>query len=108
MYLLRRLFVLILSIICVGMIANADDGKKYVVEGNTYISSTGRASESLKTSYTWKDNKGNIYPIYMSSSGSCYIIKTSSKTGKQYKNYLGPDISKDICNKIGKRYKGKK
>ena len=44
----------------------------------------------------------------MSASGSCYVIKTSKKTGKEYKQYLKPDVSQDICNKLGKEYKGKK
>lgn len=106
---IRRIFALILFIICISMVANADD-KNYKCENNTY-SSTGRlhsASTSQTTPYFWSDSKGNKYPIYISNSGSCYIIKKSNKTGKDYKIYMKPEISKDICTKLGKEYKGKK
>ena len=105
---IRRLFAIILFIICISMIANADN--KYKCVNNTY-SSTGRVNNSsapISTGFTWSDSKRNKYPIYISNSGSCYVIKTSKKTGKEYKNYLGPEISQDICSKLGKIYKGKK
>ena len=92
---IRRLLVLILIIICCALIANADDNKGFKCENNTY-SSTGR-------------EKSNSTAINMSpSSGSCYIIKVSAKINKEYKQYLGPDVSQDICKKLGKEYKSKK
>lgn len=106
---IRRIFALILMIICVGIVANADD-KSYKCEGSTY-SSTGRVAGNTvpaSTPYFWSDSKGNKYPIYISNSGSCYIIKKSNKTGKEYKQYLKPEISQDICKKLAKEYKGKK
>lgn len=36
-------------------------------------------SEPEKTAYTWKDSKGNVYPIYISSTGSCFVLKVSAK-----------------------------
>ena len=111
MIIIRRLFILLLITICCGMVANADGDKKFKCENNVY-SSTGRvannSSTPVCTGFEWTDSKGNKYPIYISASGSCYIFKTSSKTGKEYKQYLSPDISKDICAKLGKEYKGKR
>ena len=110
MIIIRRLFVLLLITICCVMIANADGNKSFKCENNTY-SSTGRVksnSTAINTGFNQSDNKGNSYPIYISASGSCYIIKTSSKTGKEYKQYLKPEVSQDICKKLGKEYKGKK
>ena len=108
---IRRLFALILMIVCVSMVANADDdNKSYKCEGSTY-SSTGRVAGNTAptpTPYFWSDSKGNKYPIYISNSGSCYVIKTSKKTGKEYKSYLGPEISQDICKKMNREYKGKR
>lgn len=107
---IRRIFALILIIICCSLIANADGNKSFKCEGTTY-SSMGRVNNSstpTSTSFTWTDSKGKSYPIYISNSGSCYIIKTSSKSGKEYKSYLGPEISQDICKKLNKEYKGKK
>lgn len=50
--------------------------------------------------YHYFDTKGVRYPIYISSKGKCFIIRTSSKTGKKYKQYL-PEVSKEIklCGK---------
>lgn len=108
---LRRLFAIILFIICVGMIANAqNNNNSYKCEGTTY-SSTGRVAGNTAptpTPYTWQDSKGNKYPIYMSNTGSCFIIKKSKKTGKDYKSYLKPEVSQDICKKMNREYKGKK
>lgn len=103
--------IFILCILLSGSVYAATDGdKSFTKEGNTY-SSTGRQvanSKPIATGCTWVDSKGNQYPIFMSNSGSCYVIKTSAKTGKEYKSYLKPDVSKDICAKLGKEYKGKK
>lgn len=110
MIIIRRLLVLLLISICCGMIANADGNKSYKCEGNTY-SSTGRVKSNptaINTGFNWTDSKGKSYPIYMSASGSCYIIKKSNKTGKDYKEYMKPEVSQDICKKLGKEYKGKK
>lgn len=109
---MKRLFAIILFIISVCLVANADDNKTFVKSGNTYTnSSTGREksnSQPVATEFTWKDSKGVEYPIYISSTGSCYVIKISKKTNKEYKHYLGPEISKDICDRLGIEYKGKK
>ena len=111
MIIIRRLLVLLLVTVCCGLVANADSDKSFKCENNTY-SSTGRvntnSSAPISTGFQWTDNKGNSYPIYISASGSCYIIKVSAKTNKEYKQYLKPDISQDICKKLGKEYKSKR
>lgn len=83
--------------------------QKYEVQGNEYVAkSTARTkSEPKKTQFTWTDAKGTKYPIYMSGTGSCFIIKKSSKTGKEYRSYLGPEVSMDICKRMNVEYKGK-
>lgn len=53
------------------------------------------------TGYTWKDSKGNVYDIYISKKGSCYIIKTSKKTGKPYRQYLPKEVSNQIAEELG-------
>lgn len=110
MIIIRRLLVLLLITICCGLIANADGDKSFKCENNTY-SSTGRVksnSTAINTGFNWTDSKGNSYSIYMSASGSCYIIKISKTKNKEYRDYLGPEISQDICKKLGKEYKAKK
>ncbi len=86
--------------------------QSYERQGNTFVAKSNKGSrakaEPTKTKFTWKDSKGNEYPIYMSSTGSCFIIKTSAKTGKEYRNYLGSEISEQMCKELGVEYKGKK
>lgn len=83
----------------------------YTRSGNTFISSTGELKakqEPTKTKFTWKDSKGKEYPIYISKNGSCFVIKVSAKTGKEYRNYLGTEISSQICKELNIEYKSKK
>ena len=104
---IRRLFTLLLLVLAIGLAANA---QSYSREGNTFISSTGERvkAEPTKTKFKWVDSKGKEYPIYISSNGSCFVIKVSAKTGKEYKNYLGSEISQQICKELNVEYKGKK
>ena len=104
---IRRLLAILLLVLAIGLAANA---QTYTRNGNTFTSakSVKAKAEPVKTKFTWKDSKGKEYPIYISAKGSCYVIKTSSKTGKEYKSYLGPEISQQICKELGVEYKGKK
>ena len=85
-------------------------GQTFKQEGTKIIAVSNRTStksEPVKTKFTYQDNKGNTYPIYMSSTGSCFVNKVSSKTGKEYKYYLKPEISATICKQLGVEYKPK-
>lgn len=100
--LLKGLFFLLFMLF--GLWATAD-AQTYKQEGNVFSSvKTTKNVTSEKTPYTWKDSKGKEYPIYISQSGSCYVIKTSAKTGNTYKQYLGPEISIKICENLGRKY----
>ena len=62
----------------------------------TQVSNKKEVSEKeVKTKYTYTDSKGNVYPIYLSSTGKAFIKKVSKKTGKVYRQYL-PEIGKQI------------
>lgn len=104
---IRRLLALLLLVLAMGLAANA---QTYTRSGNTFISSTGERvkAEPVKTKFTWKDSKGNEYPIYISSKGSCFVIKGKDKNGKDKKTYLGPEISQQICKELNVEYKSKK
>ena len=104
---IKRLFALLLLVLAIGLAANA---QTYTRSGNTFASakSVKAKAEPVKTKFTWKDGKGKEYPVYISAKGSCFVIKTSSKTGKEYKNYLGPEISQQICKELNIKYNGKK
>lgn len=104
---IRRLLALLLLVLAMGLAANA---QTYTRNGNTFTSakSVKAKAEPVKTKFTWKDSKGKEYPVYISTKGSCFVIKVSSKTGKEYKNYLGPEISQQICKELNIKYNGKK
>ena len=100
--------LLFLLFMLFGLWATADAQTTYKQEGNTFSSvKTTKTVTSEKTPYTWKDSKGEEYPIYISSTGSCFVIKVSSKTGKEYRQYLGPKISEEICKQLGRKYAAK-
>jgi hypothetical protein len=68
-------------------------------KGNNFTQVTNKGGKSggkeTKTQYTYTDSKGNVYPVYLSSTGKAFIKKVSKKTGKEYKQYM-PEIGKQI------------
>jgi hypothetical protein len=86
--------------------------KSYSVEGNTYKPTTEKHQSSHKQDTTvtpyFYEVSGQQYPIIMSKSGSCFIGRTSNRTGKYYRQYLGEEVSRDICAKMGVEYKNRK
>ena len=83
--------------------------QSYSKEGKVFTqvkSSVSTSSNDVETSYTWKDTKGNEYPIILhqyqkgdnAGKWTCYVIKISEKTGKNYKYYLpsGIEVAEDI------------
>lgn len=59
-------------------------------------------SKFTKTGFTWKDSNGDEYPVYMAYTGSCFVIKTS-RSGEDYRVYLGEEVSKQINNELSNR-----
>ena len=55
-----------------------------------------------KTGFTWKDSKGDEYPVYIAHTGSCFVIKTS-KSGEDYRAYLGEEVSGQIRKELNNR-----
>lgn len=99
-------FIIILLAMTLGVVANAQTPEvTFKKEGTTYSSNSTRgASVEKETGFTWEDSKGNTYPIFMGKTGSCYIKRISKNTGKEYKQYLGAEISADICKQLGIPY----
>lgn len=72
-----------------------------VRDGNTFrVENTTSVNKDTKTKYTWEDKDGNIYPIYITKKGACYILRISKKTGKEYKYYLPKDIQETIKKEL--------
>lgn len=106
-----RRFIVIMLTLMLGIGANAQTPEKTFEKNGATYSSVKKSSKSVEveTEFTWEDSKGNVYPIYMNqSSGSCYVKRISQKSGNEYKYYLGPEISQDICNQLGVKYTPRK
>ena len=66
------------------------------------VSSEDRQNQGYtKTDFTWKDSKGDEYPVYIAHTGSYFIIRTS-KSGDDYRAYLGEEVSKQIRKELSK------
>lgn len=90
-----------LNILLVALIAvfttTMVEAQSVVRNGNTFTQQSKPKTEAKVTQYTYIDRDGVKYPIYLSSKGKAFIIKTSKKTGKQYRQYL-PEITRQIAN----------
>ena len=51
--------------------------------------------DAKMTKYFYMTVDRTKYPIYISSDRKCFIIRTSTKTGKQYRQYL-PEVTKKL------------
>lgn len=74
-----------------------------VRNGNTFVQVSDSSNKIQKdtptmTKYFYIGADGKKYPIYVSSKGKYFIIKTSKKTGKEYKQYL-PEVTKQLNGK---------
>lgn len=75
-------------------------------EGNTFVAEqTSSSSSNTKTEYTYVDTDGKEYPVYISKNGRCFIYRVSKKTNKPYKKYLPEEVSRTICEELGREYK---
>ena len=104
---MKQLVIIIIALLTFSINSSA---QSYTRQNNIFMpakSSTSKA-EPVRTKYTWKDSKGNEFPIYISKSGSCFVYRTSGKTGKEYKQYLGKEISAQISKEMGIEYKPRK
>lgn len=102
---IKKLFIVMMMIMSISY-----THAEIIKEGKTYsqVTNTKSKTPGKDSGFTYKDNKGNIYPIMISKSGSCYILRVSKKSGKTYKQYLGKEISQEICKELGVEYKNKK
>lgn len=69
-------------------------------EKDTFKAETTQKQQDTQTKYTWIDNKNTEYPIYITKKGRCYIIRTSKKSGKEYKYYLPQEVQEQIQQEL--------
>ncbi|AGO48879.1 hypothetical protein N356_gp001 [Cellulophaga phage phi14:2] len=80
---MKQQLILLLLLFTIGITAQT----KYTINGNKLDKVETTKSEPVKTSWSI-DIKDVNYPVYKSTRGSYYIIRTSKKTGKKYKQYI--------------------
>ena len=105
---MKKLFICIIMMLC--LCVNNSSAQSVVKSGNTFksVKSTTKG-DTLVTKFFFEDNKGGKYPIIvMKKSGRCYVWKKSRKTGKLYKMYMKPEVSKAVCKELGIAYTEKK
>ena len=98
---MRRLIALLAFVLGIAVLASAQTAtktsapkKEYKANvsvdnnGNFVAVKTTATSTGIKTDKTYTDAKGVVYPVYRSKNGKHYVIKTSKKTGNEYKMYL--------------------
>ena len=92
--------IIILACIALGIQGYSQEYKRNGKEFSV-IAKEKTATSDNPTGYTWKDTKGNVYDIFISSRGSCFVYKTSKKTGNIYKQYLPKEVSAEIAKELG-------
>lgn len=112
---MKKAIITIAVLIAAMSLGKAQDKttKKYTKEGTTFVqqkSSRSSSTSDRATAYTWRDSKGNEYPIFLhtytrgekAGRTTCYVFKTSSKTGKEYKYYIpdGEAIASEILKNL--------
>ena len=92
----KIILCLLLALFCITISAEVKR------EGNTFrVEQTTKESDT-KTQYTWVDKDGNVYPVFITKRGACYIFRTSKKTGKEYKQYLPKNIQETIKQELNR------
>lgn len=96
-----RVYWLYIGLITLAFVFSlAAHGQTVERRGNTFVqkcdsSSRIKKSDVQVTKYFYQTADGTKYPIYVSSNGKYFIIRVSSKTGKQYRQYL-PEVTKQL------------
>ena len=73
--------------VCASLCAHSQTVKRDA-NGNYTAVVRNDSTTGKPTGNTYTDAKGNVYPVMVTKTGKLYVIRTSAKTGKQYKQYL--------------------
>ena len=104
---MKRLIILATVTLFVAVAVSAAQSDTTIVRNGNTFTKTVTVKESKTTSqltsYTYEIS-GEKYPIYITSNGRCYVVRTSKK-GNEYKQYLPENIARTICSEMGIEYK---
>lgn len=106
---MKRLIILAAATLFVAVAVSAAQSDTTIVRNGNTFTKTVTVKESKTTSqltpYTY-EIKDVQYPIYITTNGRCYIVRTS-KNGNEYKQYLPENIARTICAEMNIEYKEK-
>lgn len=84
---MKKLIVLICFILLGGIM---------YAQGQVFIKNdTVTVERVILTKYKYVAPDGNVYPIYISKNGKCFIVRKSQKTGKEWCQYL-PQVTEKL------------
>lgn len=92
-------YIIFIIIGIISLISVKAFAQKYIRKGNNFTSVNDTKAKPLKTTFTYNGDT-----IYVSPIGHCFVIKISKKTNKQYRKYLGEELSREICDIIKLEY----
>lgn len=109
---MKKTLSTLILLLALSMMASAQlptPAKSYNREGKTFVQSdAGLMKGDTPTAYTWRDTKGNEYPIILhhytkgekAGRTTAYVVRTSQKTGKEYRYFLpdGETIAAEILS----------
>lgn len=92
---MKKLFIIAAMLLVCNFAAVSNDTTSVKLEGkNIVVQSKKQSDPGIDTGYTY-EIKGVKYPIYKTSRGKYYIIRTS-KQGKEYKSYITDKVANYI------------
>jgi len=105
----RILFIIaaIVGSICVNAQTTVTNDSSIVRNDNTFTQvKKQKSATDTQTSFMY-EIKDTVYPIWITKNGRCYIIRTSKKSGENYKQYLCEEVARQICKELNVEYKSK-
>lgn len=98
---MKKMLLILLYLISVQV--NAQDGFSRLND-STFVQVNIDNQSLVKTRYRWI-SRSVEYPIYINrKNGYCYILKTSKKTGKEYKSKINANAAKVVAKELGITY----
>ncbi len=82
-----KCMVKVLLLVLLSSGAFAQSTIKRDADGN-FIQVSKSKEPPVKTGHWYKDAKGKMYDVYVTSTGKFFVTKVSAKTGKEYRYYL--------------------
>ena len=81
--------------------AAAGNNTTTATEQTTATNKRVNLANSKQTSVKWTAKNGQTYTVYVSRNGKAFVVRTSAKTGNEYRYYnLPEDIKQQAINSV--------